>query len=80
MLDVLVDDELPCPVAPWLLPGGLPGANILRHLSGCGYWACCPGVLVALWSVLPPCLLPCTCCVVAGCPSFRLSLNDVRVL
>jgi hypothetical protein len=64
--DVLVDDELPCPVAPWLLSGGLPGAKVLRHLNGCGYWACCPGALVALWSVFPPRPV-CAGCVAAGC-------------
>ena len=48
----------------------LSGVNALRHLSGCEYWACCPGALVALWSVLP--LRPvCVSCAAAGrvyCP------------
>ena len=73
MPDVLVDDELPCPMVPWKLPGGLFGAKVLRHLeNGSVYWACCHGALVALWSVLlprPVCGLGCgrlpvlpTCC------------------
>jgi hypothetical protein len=32
MPDVLVDDELSCPMAPCWLPGG----KVLRHLSCCG--------------------------------------------
>jgi hypothetical protein len=67
MPDVLVDDEPSCPMAPCWLPGG----KVLRHLSCCGNWACCPGgALVALWvwMALPLRLLHCTCCIGADCP------------